>query len=329
MNTVRKIKITGMGKYLPQAVDSNDLEQKHGLPLGWSERYSGVRTRHHATSESNGSMGANALSGALKNAGLKTSDLDLIISASATYDYPLPSTSSIIKSEIKDASNVGTLDIDSTCLSFVSAFEMASKLLDGNQYKHIAIVSSEIASKGIDPNKWETLTLFGDGAACFILSYDENSDSGFVHGGIKTFSEGVHDTIIKGGGNKYFFKDHPYDVEMHSFHMNGKRLLRLAKKKIPEFMSWFFEGLNTVITDIDLVIPHQASKTGVGIFRNMYPFKDENFYGNLETHGNCIAASIPMSLYDAITEGKLKRGQSCLICGTSAGFSVGAVLFTY
>ncbi|MFT7612635.1 MAG: 3-oxoacyl-[acyl-carrier-protein] synthase-3 [Parvicellaceae bacterium] len=329
MNTARKIKITGMGKYLPQLVNSAELEEKHGLPLGWSERYSGVKTRHHATSESNGSMGANALKQALADAKIQASDLDLIISASATYDYPLPSNSSIIKSEIEDTSSVGTMDIDSTCLSFVSAFEMASKLLDGTQYKHIAIVSSEIASKGIDPNKWETLTLFGDGAASFILSYDETSERGFVHGGIKTYSEGVHDTIIKGGGNKYFFKDHPYDAEMHSFHMNGKRLLRLAKKKIPGFMSWFFEGLNTTITDIDLVIPHQASKAGVGIFRNMYPFKDERFYGNLETHGNCISASIPMSLFDAISEGKLKRGQSCLICGTSAGFSIGAVLFTY
>ena len=196
-----------------------------------------------------------------------------------------------------------------------------------NVIKKIGVVSVEVASNGLNPNNWETATLFGDGAAAAILTW--GGDGEIIHAHQETYSEGAFTTQVKGGGNEYFFKDHPYDPELHSFSMEGIKLLKMAKKKIPPFMERFFEPLDMEITDIDLIIPHQASRAGVAIFRNMYPFTDEQFFMNLETHGNCISASIPMALYDAIQQGRLQRGQTCLICGTSAGFSIGAVLFRY
>ena len=90
MNISRKIKILSTGAYLPKAISSEEFEQKHHLPEGWSERYSGVKNRHHVTFESNGYMGARAIESALENSSLELSDIDLIISAGATFDYPLP-----------------------------------------------------------------------------------------------------------------------------------------------------------------------------------------------------------------------------------------------
>ena len=265
MMSSKPIKIVGFGKYLPEKVSSGDIENKFGLPLGWSERYSGVNSRHHVTFESNGFMGAQAVESALQNCQMKLADIDLLISAGATFDYALPNQSTVIKSELKDGMvvNISTFDVDSSCLSFISAFEIASALLDGKKYKNIIIVCSEISSKGLDSTNWETLTLFGDAAVAVILQFDSHSDSCFIKTDMKTYSEGVYDSIIQGGGNKFHFKDYPYNQQLYSFAMNGKKLLRLAIKKLPKFIESFFADLPIKIEETDAIIPHQASKLGV------------------------------------------------------------------
>ncbi len=320
-----------MGYYLPSKISSQEIEEEFCIPKGWSEKYSGVHVRHYATYESNGFMGARAAENALKKSDIEAHQIDLLISAGATYDFPLPNQASIIKHEMHEGKtyDFGCLDIDTTCLSFVSALEFAAGILDGVNYKNILIVSSEISSKGLNPNNWETLTLFGDGAAAAVIQYDENATSYFIKGMQKTYTDGVFDTIIRGGGNQYFFKDHPFDPELHSFHMNGRNLLRLAKTHIPEFMELFFDKLPLQIEDVNVIIPHQASKMGVQMFKSMFSFKDGQVKETLKDHGNCIAASIPITLAKTIEEGGITRGDFCLLAGTSAGFSIGASLIRY
>jgi len=331
MNISRKIKILSTGTYLPKAISSEELEQKHHLPEGWSERYSGVKNRHHVTFESNGYMGARAIESALENSDLELSDIDLIISAGATFDYPLPNQSSIIKSELKEGLkyDIPTIDIDTTCLSFVTSFDIASKMMDNYQYKNIIIVSSEIASNGLNTNNPETLTLFGDAAVAVILSYDESGESFFLKGSLKTYTEGVYHTLIKGGGNKYFFKDNPYNEELHSFKMDGKKLLKLARKEIKVFTDDFFSDIDYCMNDVDVVIPHQTSKIGFILFKKILNLGDDKVMNNLSNQGNCISASIPLVIHQSIENNKLKRGDLCLLLGTSAGFSIGSSLFRY
>ena len=331
MISEKSVKIVGLGKYLPQKVLSEEIENKYGIPLGWSEKYSGVKSRHHVTFESNGFMGAKAIESALAKCEMKLENIDLIISAGATFDYLLPSQSSVIKSDLKDGMkiNTPTFDIDSTCLSFVTALEIASNLLDGKKYNNIIIVSSEISSKGLDYNNWETITLFGDGAVAAILQFDPNSESTIIKSSFNTYSEGVNDSIIKGGGSIFFFRDYPYDQKLHSFQMNGRKLLRLAKKKLPEFIDDFFKDLPIFIQETDIIIPHQASKFGIALFLNLFKLKENQVKMNLLTHGNCVAASIPLVLHDAIESGSIKRGDTCFLFGTSAGFSIGGILLKY
>ena len=103
----------------------------------------------------------------------------------------------------------------------------------------------------------------------------------------------------------------------------------MAKQKIPEFMDWFYKDLPIHLVDADVVIPHQASKMGLMIFEGLYNFKEGQIKSTLKKYGNCIAASIPLTLHDFIESGEIKRGDQCMLCGTSAGFSVGGVLITY
>lgn len=327
---MKKLKIVSMSKYLPQKIESKKLEEEFGIPLGWSEKYSGVKTKHWVTHETNAFMGAKCLTYALKKANLKMDDLDLIISANATYDYPIPHQAPLIKKELNDyGTQVPCISIDSTCLSFVTALDIASYLLDGKRYSKIAIISSEISSKNLNPKDFETFTLFGDGASCAIVEYTENDES-FVYGAhMMTKEEGAEETIVKGGGLRFHFKDYAYNPEDYSFKMKGKNLLRLAKKYIRPFIEDLFVKCGVTAKDIDFFIPHQGSKMGLFLFEKIYPEFKGKVANNLNTHGNCIAASIPMALYDAIEDGKICRGNTIALAGTSAGFSIGGIVLKY
>lgn len=327
----RSLKIISMGTYLPKLRTSEEIEDAFGIPRGWSEKYSGVKQRHHVTTESNGFMGAKAAEKALEKAALKLEDVNLLLFAGGTYDYPLPNQASIIKKEMRDGEkcNVPAIDIDSTCLSFVVALDFASRMLNNSDMKRILIVTAETASKGLNHNNWETTTLFGDGAAAAIVEYDPSGNSNLIKSMQKTYSQGVYEAMIKGGGNVNFFKDHPYDMEFHSFQMKGKNLLKLAKKHVPKFLKEFYAEVPFKIEDTTAIIPHQASKMGMHIFTSMYSFKENQVKKSLDKYGNCIAASIPITLADCIESGDIKRGDTCLLSGTSAGFSIGGILITY
>jgi len=332
MNMIKNCRISGTGKYLPpRVITSAEMEARLHLPSGWVERCSGVRERHFVGAETNADMGVYALQQALDNAGITINDVDMLISASVTFDYILPYQAALMLKKLCDDDHLhtSTLDVHSSCMSFLSGIDVAANLLDGKKYRHIAIVSSELASKGLDPDDREVYTLFGDGAAAAILSYGGEANQGVIKTLMQTYTNGYYYSMIRGGGNAWHFKDHTYDPRMFSFTMEGIKLLRLAKQTLPPFFESLFADTGYSMEDMDVIITHQASKVGLELFRKLYPQLKGTVFSNLEAHGNCIAASIPMCLHDAIMQGVLQRGQSCLLAGTAAGFSIGAVLLVY
>lgn len=275
-------------------------------------------------------MGAKCLSSALKKANLKLGDLDLIISANATYDYPIPHQAPLTKKELNAyGTDVPCISIDSTCLSFVTALDISSYLLDGDRFRRIAIVTSEISSRNLNPEDFETFTLFGDGSACAIVEYCADESSFIIASNMITLEEGAEETIVRGGGLKYPFSENSYDASLYCFQMKGKNLLKLAKKSIKPFIEDLLNKAKLKAKDIDCFVPHQASKMGLYLLEKLYPaFKEKVFY-NLSTHGNCIAASIPMAIFDATESHKINRGDTLILAGTSAGFSIGGMILKY
>jgi 3-oxoacyl-[acyl-carrier-protein] synthase-3 len=275
-------------------------------------------------------MGSKAAQAALDYSKTDIKEIDLLISAGASFDHIIPNQASVIKSQIKNADkyNFPALDINTTCLSFLNAFQYAASVMN-EQIKKVLIVSSEVSSKHLNDDNWETITLFGDAAAAVILEYDNNKKSYFIKSQHRTYSEGAYLTKIEGGGIKKPFKSFPYDKELHSFQMKGKNLLKLANIELPRFIDEFFENTEHDIQNVDKIIPHQASKLGLLLFKKMYSLSDEVVLETLFKYGNCIAASIPLTLIDAIEHQKIKRGDICLLCGTSAGFAIGSLLIKY
>ena len=329
---MKPIKITGIGKYLPKRIiHSEELEQQWNLPQGWIKKHNGVLQRHRASKEeTNAYMAARALEQALNKANLGVEQLDLIIAANGSFDYPIPHSACLIPNEMGKADlGIPCWNVDSTCLSFVTALDMASYLLDGKRYQRIAITSSEIASNSLNPQEPKSATLFGDAATAVIIEQTpETESSGIITAGMQTFSQGAEYTIVQAGGNRIPPRT-TQENALFEFHMEGTKVMRLGIQKIVPFLEQLLNEVDTTIADLDLFIAHQASKMALEFAKKAFGLNNDQHFTTLENYGNCIAASIPLTLCDAIEQNRLQRGDKCLLAGTAAGLSVGGLLFVY
>jgi 3-oxoacyl-[acyl-carrier-protein] synthase-3 len=176
---------------------------------------------------------------------------------------------------------------------------------------------------------WETLTLFGDGAAAMVLEECNDAQVGLVRHQHKMYTEGLRAAEIPGGCVAKWVEDYAFDPGLHHFQMDGRELLRLTLKHLPGFVKHFFDGTQSTWSDVTWTVPHQASKTGLGLIPKIAPVSPDSVVNILETTGNCISASIPMALHHLATTEGLKKGDSILFIGTSAGYSIGALLYQH
>lgn len=328
---MRKVKIVGMGRYLPnKIVTSEEIDELLHLPKGWTKKKSGVEKRYYVENETASYMGAKASEKALQNADLSLDDIDCIVSTSGTMEQPIPCTASLIHEKLKPKKPIPAFDINSTCLSFVTGFDVLSHLIQSGAYNRILFVSTEIASVGINKEQKESYVLFGDGAcACIITQSEKNETSRILSSKMETYSEGTHFTEIRGGGTKLHpnLHDQPEDF---LFDMNGKAVFRISSKVIKPFVNDLLKqaGLSS-IEEVDIVIPHQASGMAMRILQSKLEISDEQFVNVIAHYGNTIASSIPLALLHAIEEGRIKRGDKVMLIGTSAGLSIGGMILEY
>lgn len=326
------LKILGMGKYLPpRVVHSSTLEAQMSLKPGWILQKSGVEERRWAEHESNAELGAKALSEALENAGLAYEALDLIINASGSYDYPIPDTSCLIQRAMgKGRSGIPSFTVDATCLSFIAALEVAASFLASGRYQRIAIVSAEIASRSLNPEEKESTTLLGDGAAAAIVGLSpEGRTSALLQSRLETYGDGALYTYVKGGGNVLHPNASEGTAADFTFHMDGPKVLGMAFKHLRPFLKTLFKPLGYSLRDCEFIVPHQASKGALDTARRLFRWREDQYIDHLATHGNCMAASIPMALYDAIHQQRIARGDRVCLLGTGAGLSLGGVVLVY
>lgn len=327
------LQLVSMGKALPaRTVTSAELEKHMHLEPGWILARSGVNVRHYAeVGDTNASLGAKALQRALDKAQLQFTDIDLLINASGSYDHPIPDTSCLIQRELGQGdSGVPCFSVDATCLSFISALDVASAFLATGRYKRIAIVSSEISSRSLNPNEWESATLLGDGAAAAIVQRTPvNQHSALLASRMETYGNGAMHIHIPAGGNVQHPRVEDVSPEAFTVTMNGLAVLTKALRRLRSFRRELFAGLDFQLGDIDLFVPHQASRVSLDKIKQLLDLQDQQFVDILADHGNCIAASIPMALHDAIEAGRLQRGQRFCLLGTGAGLSLGAMVLKY
>ncbi|MDX2082524.1 MAG: beta-ketoacyl-ACP synthase III [Rickettsiales bacterium] len=331
-----EIAFVGTGKFLPKKIISaKDLDQKFNKKIGWFEKKSGVKQRHFADAdETTSQMAVNAAFDAIADAKINIKDLDCIISAATGVEQAIPNTSSLIQKKLGlENSAIATFDINSTCLSFFSALDVAAPMIEVGKYKNILIVSSEIPSLSLNWNDTETCSIFGDGAAAAIISKPQKNNQNhcqILASNFETYSRGFEFCQIKSGGTKLHPNQAPIDYAKYAFfEMNGKATYRIMTEIIDDFLARLFSKTNLKLSDIDLVIPHQASRMALNYLRKRLDVKSEKLIDIFATHGNQVAASIPSALHQAFKNNKIKKNDKILIIGTSAGISIAAMILQF
>jgi 3-oxoacyl-[acyl-carrier-protein] synthase-3 len=325
------LKIIGFGRYLPKRiVPSSELEAMCGVPAGWVQRRNGVRERRWVTDETSSFMSGQAAIEALDEAKLKPNQLDLIINASGTGEQAIPDTGVLIQRQLGlGNSGIPAMTVHTTCLSFVAAMDVASNFLNSGRYKNILIASADVASCGINPKEPESASLVGDAAAAVVVTKSETNEKSMIHHAhFKTYGDGAYLTTIMGGGSRLHPRFDGHKPEDDLFHMDGPAVLRMVRGIAHGFLDELYPGLSTSLVDIDVVVPHQASKVGLMMLER-FGWPNSKIMTTIETLGNCVAASIPATLYQAVRDGNIQRGQKVLLVGTGAGLSIGGLVLTY
>jgi len=329
---MRRVKIIGTGKYLPKRiVTATEMDSRLKVHEGWTERITGVKNRHFVENETNSDMAAYAIKEALSNAKLSLSDVDCIVSTSGTMEQAIPCNASLIQEKLGLVdSGIPCFDVNSTCLGFVTGLDVVSYMVDSNRYKNAILVSSEIASVGLDWDNKESAALFGDGAvAAIIQKTPDDESSSIITSKMETYSRGAHLSEIKAGGTSKHPRRTELDERDYLFDMNGKAIFKLSSKLLPGFVERVFSESGFNMEDIKLVIPHQASTMAMRIIQKKLDIPEGRFFNFIENHGNMISASIPLGIHEAISKGLINRGDKVLLLGTSAGLSLGGMIFEY
>ena len=330
-----KNRILASASHFPtNRVSSADLDAKYGAESGSFESKSGVKYRYFASPEdTSAKMGAKCAQLALDRAGLKATDIDLILGACGTPEQAIPCTASLIQKEMGlEDSGIACFDVNATCLSFINAYNTAALMIQAGQAKRVLIVSSEIASVGINFDNIEAASLFGDGAVAVIVEgcQDKDDSPGILGFHMETYSQHAEACEIQGGGSKIHPRRLGWDIQKDDprflFSMDGPRVFKMAAQKIPAFISTLLTKAQTPFDDIKLVIPHQASSAALSIMRRRLNISEDRFFQFNENYGNMIAASLPLGLHLAIQEKRVQKGDKVLLVGTSAGLSIGGLV---
>ncbi len=325
-----RVRIAGLGTALPaRVVASSQIEQELGLPDGWCERTTGVRERRRAISETTLSMAADAANAAIQAAG-NVPSIDLIIGASSAPQQAIPCTAALLQRALGlENGRSFCLDVNATCLSFLVAVDLAAKWISSGASQSALIFSSETTRQSLNPAESESFSLIGDGAAAAVLVASGSSESELVQAQWATHSSCADLTQFLGAGTLHHPNDPATTAEMNLFSMQGRSIFRVAARELPPFLDIFFISSGWQRSDVDVVIPHQASRIGLELLTARCGFREEQVFSNLATRGNCVAASIPLALSEAVAAGCVQRGDRVLLLGTGAGFSMGALALTY
>lgn len=326
----RTAAITGWGHAVPAAqVSSETLEQTHGLALGSLVAATGVKTRFIADRlgrETQVALGLRAAQTALERADIGADGLDLIIAASAVPHQLIPSTAPLYQRGLGLPDGAcQVLDVNTTCLSALSALDIAASYLETGRARRVLIVSSELASCALP---WKTAPdvagLFGDGAGAWVVELAQGR--GVVGAAFASHPSAYEACQLPvGGTHNTPHDDSAHFLEQAYFQMSGDALFRVVRGQFTGFLDGFLDSIGWSRGEVDFFVPHQASPLSLLHMARAFQVRSNRYVDITRSHGNQIAASIPTAFAHAREQGQIQDGARVLMLGTSAGVQFGAV----
>lgn len=331
-------KIAGVGHYVPDNVVTNDaLAQMMDTNDAWIQERTGIKERRWIDPKSDDSpstMGTKAARIAIENAGLTPDDIDFIIFATLSPDYYFPGPGVMVQEQL-GISEVGALDVRNQCSGFLYGLSVADAFIKTGVYKNILLIGAENHSGGLDKTTRGrgVSVIFGDGAGAVVLQASEDKNKGILT--THLHSEGKYAkelALIEPNTSHWVDKlieeKDPENTAYYPY-MNGNFVFKHAVTRFQEVIHEALQATGLQVPDIDLLIPHQANLRISQFIQQKLGLSDDQVFNNIQKYGNTTAASIPIALSEAVSEGKLKDGDLLCLAAFGSGFTWGSALIRW
>jgi 3-oxoacyl-[acyl-carrier-protein] synthase III len=326
MSTPRNALITGWGMYAPSRVMTNDdLATMVATSDEWIVSRTGIRERRIAAdNETTTSMSVVAARDALAVAGLDPAELDLVIVATCTPDYPLPATSVTVATEL-GATRAAGFDLQAACSGFLYGYAAGTSFIQAGMYRNVLVIGVEILSRFLDWSDRATCVLFGDGAGAVLLQASEQP-GGML--GVDLFSDGTgcEAIIVPAGGTINPASHETVDARQHKIRMLGSEVYKYATRQMGESALAALRQAGLTVDDVDQFVFHQANLRIINSVQKQFGIPDAKTFVNIEKYGNTSAASVPMALVEAVASGRVKPGDRILMVAFGAGYTAGGAV---
>jgi len=335
---MKKMFIKGTGRYLPERVVTNDdLTKFMDTSDEWIQQRTGIEERRWVAEEGNVGASDLALEAskiALTRAGWAPEDLDLIIFATLSPDLFFPGSGCLLQSKL-GLKSTPALDIRQQCTGFLYGMEIADAYIKSGHASRILLVGAEVHSTGLEMSTRgrDVTVIFGDGAGAVCLEGVETDENvGVLATSLHAqgdYAETLMTEAPASRNNPRLSKE-DFDEGRHFPTMDGKNVFKLAVRRLPEVTNTVLQKAGLTLDDIDMIFPHQANLRINQFYQKAMDLPDEKMYNNIQKYGNTTAATIPISIDEALEKNLISDKKSTIVLsGLGAGVTWGAIVFRF
>ncbi|WP_086706441.1 ketoacyl-ACP synthase III [Streptomyces antimycoticus] len=325
-----RVGILGTGSYVPDRVVTNaEVGAPAGVDDAWITRKTGIRSRRWADDkEATSDLALAAARAALQQAGVTPDQLSLIVVATSTPDSPQPPTAALLAALVDAPPSAAAFDINAVCSGFMFAVNVARHSLAHTGSGYALVIGADVYSRFIDPLDRRTVVLLADGAGAVVLGPERQAQQVLD---TRTLSYGEFKELVKvpAGGSRLPASADTVAQRQHYFAMQGRAVTEFVRTCIPPAVEAFLKDNGLTPDDIDHVITHQANGHLIRTLADDLGLRDAALHTTVERYGNTGAASVPVTLDDAVRAGKFTPGETVLLVAFGGGMSIGLGLLRW
>jgi 3-oxoacyl-[acyl-carrier-protein] synthase-3 len=321
-----RAKIVGTGAYAPKRILTNaDLERIVNTSDEWIVQRSGIRERHIADeSEATSDLAAKAAQQAIDRANLTPDDIDFIVVGTTTADLQFPSTANFVQQKL-GCRRIGSMDVWAACTGSIYSLSVGAQFVATGKYRRVLCIGAETLSRITDWTDRSTCVLLADAAGAVVLEASEDG-SGFIDADLYSDAQYWELLCMPGGGVRHPASHETVDAGMHYVKMRGSELFKVAVRMFVECADILLKRHGFGAQDVALFVPHQANLRILEAAARRLELPMERVFVNVDRYGNTGAASVYVALEEAVTAGRLHRGDLVLLAAFGGGITWGAAL---
>jgi len=314
--------ITGVNAWVPEYRLTNDeLSTMVETTDEWIMQRIGIKERRILKEGATSDMGAKAVRGLLKKTGTKPEEIEVVICATITSDYPFPATANLISDKV-GITRAWSYDISAACSGFLFGLQTAASFIESGRYKKVVLVGADMMSSITDYTDRTTCPLFGDAAAAVLIEPVEEG-LGVRDSILEVDGSGVHHLKMKSGGSLCPPSHETVDAREHFVFQEGQAVFKVAVSKMADVSVDIMKKNKLEPKDLNWLVPHQANMRIIEAVARRMGIPKEKVMINIEKYGNTTAATIPLCLWE--WESQLKKGDNVVLAAFGGGFTWGSI----